>query len=82
MAIGMSQHTLNPEGGARWITIDVIDGKLKTHTLAHRHDDVEDLILDRDGDFFPDERWSTDLSTHVVTREAITHSYAPIKKDK
>jgi hypothetical protein len=77
-----SQHTLNPEGGARWITIDVIDGKLKTHTLAYRHDNVEDLILDRDGDFFPDQRWSTDLSTQAVTRETITHSYAPTQKEK
>src|SRR5262245_17594384 len=72
----MSQHTLSPEGGPRWITIDVIDGKLKTHTLAYDHDQIHQVILDRDGDFFPDQRW-TSSGTNSMIREAITHSFAP-----
>ena len=77
-----SQHTLSGEHGDRTLTVDVKDGKLVTHTLSNADDQIHLMILDRDGDFFPDERWTIDKTAQSRTQEKITHEFAPVEDKK
>src|SRR3974377_1835256 len=77
-----SQHTLNVEHGDRTLTVDVKDGKLVTHTFSYDDGQIFQMILDRDGDSYPDERWTFDKTTQKRTREKITHDFTPIEDKK